>query len=243
MLELAKSSGSVPGLPFDSGLTTSLGLIPNEYLYYYYYNTQAVKNILHASESRGEQVARLNLQLFAELREKYNHQDFEGMQATYQSYLKVRGGTYMVNETGKSHELSTLDPKIVETISDEGYAGVALNLIEALVGNNPIVQILNVPNQGAISGMEDLDVVEIPALVSHDHIQPLVIGEIPTHCMGLIKQVKQFECLTIDAAVERSFQKARLALTIHPLVRDYSIAGSILEEYTNEHLRYFPKLQ
>ncbi|MFZ0532126.1 MAG: hypothetical protein WAM09_03025 [Anaerolineales bacterium] len=243
MLELAKSSGSVPGLPFDSGLTTSLGLIPNEYLYYYYYNTQAVKNILHASESRGEQVARLNLQLFAELREKYNHQDFEGMQATYQSYLKVRGGTYMVNETGKSHELSTLDPKIVDTISDEGYAGVALNLIEALVGNNPIVQIMNVPNQGAISGMEDFDVVEIPALVSHDHIQPLVIGEIPTHCMGLIKQVKQFECLTIDAAVERSFQKARLALTIHPLVRDYSIAGSILEEYSNKHLRYFPKLQ
>jgi 6-phospho-beta-glucosidase len=102
---------------------------------------------------------------------------------------------------------------------------------------------MNVPNQGAISGMEDLDVVEIPTLVSHDHIQPLVIGEIPTHCMGLIKQVKQFECLTIDAAVERSYQKARLALTIHPLVRDYSIAGSILEEYTNKHLRYFPKLQ
>jgi 6-phospho-beta-glucosidase len=243
MLELIKSSNSVPGLPFDPELITNLSLIPNEYLYYYYYNSRAVNNILHASECRGEQIARLNLQLYAELREKYNHRDFEGMQAAYQSYLDVRSRTYMVNETGKIHDLSTLDPNIVASITDQGYAGVALNLIEALIGSKTIVQILNVRNQNAISGMEAYDIVEIPTLVSHDHIQPLVISEVPSHCMGLIKQVKQFEHLTIDAAVERSYQKARLALTIHPLVRDYSIAGSILDEYIDKHLSYFPTLQ
>jgi 6-phospho-beta-glucosidase len=165
------------------------------------------------------------------------------MQAAYQSYLNIRGGTYMLNETGKTHDLPTLDPNIVASITDQGYAGIALNLIEALIGNKPMVQILNVPNQGAISGMEAHDVVEIPTLVSHDHIQPMVIGEIPNHCTGLIKQVKQFEHLTIESAIERSYQKARLALTIHPLIRDYSIAGSILDEYINRHLRYFPTLQ
>jgi 6-phospho-beta-glucosidase len=117
-----------------------------------------------------------------------------------------------------------------------------LNLIEALNGNKPIVQILNVPNNGSITGIDKKDVVEIPVLVMHDQIQPMVVGDIPTHCIGLIKQVKDFEHLTIEAAVEASYQKARLALTIHPLVRDFSIATKILNEYISQHEGYFPDL-
>jgi 6-phospho-beta-glucosidase len=243
MLKLIKSSGGVPGLPFDPDFVISLGMIPNEYLYYYYYNIQAISNILHASESRGELVSRQNLKLFADLKEKSILRDFDGMQATYQVYLDTRGSTYMVKETGKSHDLSNLDKKTVEAISDEGYAGVALNLIEGLVGDKPIVQILNVPNKGAISGMEENDVVEIPALVSHDQIQPMVVGDVPMHCMGLMKQVKFYEHLTIEAAIEKSYQKALLALTLHPLVRDFSTAKSILDKYIILHHSYFPALQ
>jgi 6-phospho-beta-glucosidase len=243
MLKLIKSSGGVPGLPFDPDFVISLGMIPNEYLYYYYYNIQAISNILHASESRGELVSSQNLKLFADLKEKSIVRDFDGMQATYQVYLDTRGSTYMVKETGKSHDLSNLDLKTVEAISDEGYAGVALNLIEALVGDKPMVQILNVPNKGAISGMEENDVVEIPALVSHDQIQPMVVGDVPMHCMGLMKQVKFYEHLTIEAAIEKSYQKALLALTLHPLVRDFSTAKSILDKYIILHHSYFPALQ
>jgi 6-phospho-beta-glucosidase len=58
--------------------------------------------------------------------------------------------------------------------------------------------------------------------------------------MGMMKQVKYYEHLTIEAAVERSYQKARLALTVHPLVRDFSIAGTILDEYISKHHGYFP---
>ena len=65
MIESLKSLVMYPGLPFDPQLIISLGMIPNEYLYYYYYSTQAVNNILSAGESRGEQIANLNMQLFA----------------------------------------------------------------------------------------------------------------------------------------------------------------------------------
>jgi len=241
-LALLKSSNVIPGLPFDPELIINLGMIPNEYLYYYYYGHQAVNNILKAGESRGEQIVKLNLRLFDELSQKYNAQNFSGMKTAYQAYLNTRGGSYMVNETGKSHDLSILAPKLVETLSDEGYAGVALNLIEALVGNRPIIQILNVPNNGSISDMDEKDVVEIPTLVKHDQIQPMGVGKIPAHCMGLIKQVKYFEHLTIEAAVEGSYQKARLALTIHPLVGDFLIARMILDEYITKHKGFFPEL-
>jgi 6-phospho-beta-glucosidase len=243
MIILIKSLGGVPGLPFDADLVVKLGMIPNEYLYYYYYNTQAVTNIFHSNECRGEQVARQNLKLFADLKEKFIINDFAGMQASYQSYLDMRGSTYMVKETGKPHDFSILDPKITKSISDEGYAGVALNLIEALVGDSPKVQILNVSNTGALSDMDEHDVVEIPALVSHDHIQPMVANDIPQHCLGLIQQVKHYEHLTIEAAVEKSYQKALLALTLHPLVHDFTVGKSILDEYITQHNGYFPFLQ
>ncbi len=45
ILELIKSSELIPGLPFDPQLVINLGMIPNEYLYYYYYSTQSVNNI------------------------------------------------------------------------------------------------------------------------------------------------------------------------------------------------------
>jgi len=240
IIKILKSKGSVPGLPFDLDLVVSLGMIPNEYLFYYYYSTVSVNNILKAGESRGEQIARQNKQLFAELKEKFRVRDFEGMQASYQAYLDLRGSTYMARETGKHHDLSGLDPKILKSLADEGYASVALNLIETLNGNTPKLQILNIANHGALHDMDDQDVVEIPAMVSHDQIHPLVIGEIPSQCMGMMKQVKHYEHLTIEAAMEGSYQKARLALTVHPLIRDYSIAGSILDEYISLHHGYFP---
>ena len=242
IIQLIKSSGGVPGLPFDPDFILSLGMIPNEYLFYYYYNSLALSNILHAGESRGEQVARQNLHLFTELKEKSLVNDFNGMQAAYQAYLDARGNTYMVKETGKSHDFSELDPNFNALISDEGYAGVALNLIEALLGDSPLVQILNIANHAAITGLEELDVVEIPALVSHNRIQPLAVHDIPSHCMGLIQQVKHYEHLAIQAAIEESYQKALMALTLHPLVRDYSTAKIILDEYISMHHDYFPVL-
>lgn len=91
--------------------------------------------------------------------------------------------------------------------------------------------------------MEAGDVVEVPAVVSRGQVHPLAVGEIPTACLGLMKQVKAYEQLTIEAAVEHSYAKALLALTIHPLVMDQVIAKEILDEYRERHKNYFPELK
>ena len=244
LIEIISRMGNAPGLPFEVELITSLGMIPNEYLYYYYYAQQAVDHILAARESRGEQIARENLILFSNLKEKFSRQDFDGMYAAYQLYLDQRGRSYMVSETGRSHDLSSVSPEISKSLSsDEGYAGVALNLIEALSGKRDRMLILNVPNNNSIDFMQEKDVVEIPAIVSWDKIRPMPVGVLPDHSIGLMLQVKHYEHLTIEAAMEHSYQKARLALTAHPLVRDYELAGIILDEYIAMHKGYFPNLQ
>ena len=63
----------------------------------------------------------------------------------------------MTGETGRANELADLDPALAGLFAGEGYAGVALDLIEGLVGSRPGHLVLNVPNQGAIHGMEEDD--------------------------------------------------------------------------------------
>ena len=102
--------------------------------------------------------------------------------------------------------------------------------------------VLNVPNGGAIRGMEALDVVEVPAFVGKGTVRPLAVGEVPAGPLGLMLQVKAYEQLTIAAATEGSYAKALQALTLHPLVQDHAVATAILEGYREGHGALFPAL-
>jgi 6-phospho-beta-glucosidase len=102
--------------------------------------------------------------------------------------------------------------------------------------------ILNITNQGSMPAMAEDDVVEIPALVSKDKIVPVSVGQIPEHCLGLMKTIKVYERMTIQAAIERSYRLALQALTIHPLVQDYQLAKKVLDGYLATHGDYFPRL-
>ena len=103
--------------------------------------------------------------------------------------------------------------------------------------------ILNVPNAGAIHGMGDCDVVEIPAFVGRGMVRPLAVGEVPRGPLGLMQEVKAYEQLTIAAATEGSYAKAVQALALHPLVQDVAVAKAILDGYREGHGASFPALQ
>lgn len=132
----------------------------------------------------------------------------------------------------------------------EGYPGVALDVIGGLRGLSGAEAIVNVPNGGAISGMDKDDVVEIPVRLGLSagtavqgekaaqdvptspagtprNLSPVPIGTIPRHCLGLMLQVKEFEKRTIAAAMERSRQGAVTALALHPLIGDLCTAEKL----------------
>jgi 6-phospho-beta-glucosidase len=241
LIQMLSQFGNIPGFHIDSRMVASLGLIPNEYLYYYYHSRLAVQNILKAGQTRGELVAKLNNELFQSLARLEKEEKFEEMSGAFQSYTLQRGQTYMQNETGT--RVNPEIQKVMDESADLGYAKLALDLIEALQGDKPKRLVLNIPNHGAISGMNSDDVVEIPAFVQKDSVEPVAIGQIPDHCLGLIKQVKAYEKLTIQAAVEKSFRKAVTALAIHPLVSDYGAADQLVAGYQKQHGSYFPDLK
>jgi 6-phospho-beta-glucosidase len=237
-----RTAGHMPGLPFDTGFIAALGMIPNEYLFYYYHSREAVGNLLRQDKTRGEQIAEWNALLFDELRTLRTAGDLPGMQRVYRAYLEQRGGSYMAAETGHAHDLTGLDPAIVQALAGEGYAGIALDLIEGLTGATPRQMILNLPNAGAIHGIGAGAVVEIPAFVGRGMVRPLAIGEVPRGLLGLMQEVKAYEQLTIAAATEGSYAMAAQALALHPLVRDAALAKAILDGYREGHGASFPAL-
>ena len=52
---------------FDKATVAAADAVPNEYLYYYYYPERAYANIISASETRGELIARVNKAMTEEL--------------------------------------------------------------------------------------------------------------------------------------------------------------------------------
>jgi 6-phospho-beta-glucosidase len=242
-IAMLRVAGALPGLPFDTDFVSALGMIPNEYLFYYYHSREAVGNLLRQDKTRGEQIADWNALLFDELRTLRAAGDLPGMRRVHRAYLEQRGGSYMAAETGQAHDLAGLDPAIVRALAGEGYAGIALDLIEGLTGADPRQMILNVPNAGAIHGMGADDVVEIPAFVGRGMVRPLAVGDVPRGPLGLMQEVKAYEQLTIAAATEGSYAKAVQALALHPLVQDVAVAKAILDGYREGHGASFPGLQ
>ena len=251
MIKAIKESGEfLEHFPFDINEIEALGTIPNEYVYFYYYPRKSVDNLLKSGQSRAMQILPFNQELYASLRRiRDEEEDPQKIQDVYLHYLAQRHGTYMTLETGQQTQIVAPAAEAAEENasevmdeSAEGYSAVALNVIEALTVS-PKVMILNVPNHGALPEMADDDVVETTVMVGNGVVRPFAMGNLPDADLGLLKSVKAYERLTIDAAVKDSYPLALKALTLHPLVPGYDIAKNILDDYLAQHGDYFPKLR
>jgi len=128
------------------------------------------------------------------------------------------------------------DPKTCEKpalLSERGgayYSRVALDVIEGLLSPRPRREVVNTLNRGAVPGLPDDAVIEIQADLSSHGVIPVAAGPLPEEIFGLMRQVKAYERLTIEAAITRSRGKALMALITNPLVRTVSNARAILDD-------------
>ncbi|HXV44896.1 MAG TPA: 6-phospho-beta-glucosidase, partial [Anaerolineae bacterium] len=118
---------------------------------------------------------------------------------------------------------------------------VAIGMMKAIYNNEATIIIVNIPNRGIIKGLPDEAVVEIPCVVNAAGIIGLTQPDVPKTVWGLIAAVKNFEQLTVEAAVTGCRNTALLALMAHPLVQDYAIAQPMLEELLEANRMYLPQ--
>lgn len=221
---------------FDKATVAAADAVPNEYLYYYYYPERAYANIISASETRGELIARVNKVMTEELGRIDVEKNFDEALRIYSKYYGERERMYMANETGISRGIPwSFDPK---SRDDGGYAGVALRYMDIVASGRAQTMILCVPAEGAVPFAEAGDVVEITADVTRDAVVPHRFENIPEVNMRLLKAVKEYERRAARAILTGNREEAVKALKYNPLVASDTVSRKLTNTYIEYNKEY-----
>lgn len=213
----------------------------NEYLYFYYRREKSLSMIQKAQHPRGEAIYLINRELEEQLDKLELPLEFEKAFDLYMAAYGKRENAYFSVESGECREKIWNQPTVEEflTAPDEGgYAAVALRFIRAITNDEPCRMVLSVPNNGAITGLADDDVVEITCDIRKDGAHPVRMGEIDEFQLQQIKRLKYFERCTIRAIMEKNRDAAVKGLFLHPLVNDMDVAGELVDIFFQEYANF-----
>ena len=225
LLADAPTLGSIEeGHLFGTDWLQTLGLLPNEYLYYYYFTRDAIAQITSGESTRGEFLLTQQTNFYAAVADS-PATAFDQWDAV----RRERNATYM-QETRESSEGETSE-RAAADVEGGGYEGVALALMAAIARDEPARLILDVRNDGAVPGLPDDAVVEVPCQVDASGPRALPVSPLRGSALGLAQQVKAVDELVIRAVSEGSGALAVQAIALHPLVDSVTVARQLLAGY------------
>jgi 6-phospho-beta-glucosidase len=204
----------------------ALGALPNEYLYYYYDNREAVARIRSEEQTRGEFLLQQQAGFYEEAT-----QGPEDAYALWKRVKHEREATYMAEGRPEGQEAEREEADI----ESGGYQEVALNIMAALTTGTPSTMILNVRNGATVRGRPVECVVEVPCTGDGSGIHAHRIAPVTGHMLGLMQSVKAVEQLIIASVLQRDPELAWKAIAVHPLVDSVNVARELLERYREVH--------
>jgi 6-phospho-beta-glucosidase len=214
---------------FEHDLIRALGLIPTEYLFFYYSRRRALENQQKQGTTRGEQIAQMNEDLAERLMEQFARDDEAGALQTYIDYLNLRSGSYMKLEgEGQSafeQEIIAEDPFRAAS----GYHRIALDVMNALCDSEANRVIVNVRNGSTIPEIAADDVIESACRIQAGEIEPLPVGPLPEVVRGLVLAVKAYERAAIEAAISGSPRDLRKAMLLYPAIGEWEPSADLLK--------------
>src|SRR4051812_4778517 len=209
------------GRLFGAEWLRTLGMIPNEYLFFHYFSSDTVGAIRSGLESRGEFLLHQQAS-FYDTNGRTPDEALEAWRAT----RREREANYFA----EAHAAAGL-PAETEWEDVGGYEGQAIAVVEAIAFNRRSVLITNTANRSSMPFLDERAVVEVPCLVGSAGIVPAAVGDVPDHARALIEAIKAVERTTIQAALTGSRDLAVKALALHPLVPSVNTARRIFDAY------------
>src|SRR5262249_42880673 len=176
----------LPGLLADDGLLASfeegrlfggdwlraLGMIPNEYLFFYYFASDTVGALRSGLQTRAEFLLRQQAGFYGQ-----NSRTPEAALEAWRATRREREGTYFAEAHAAAGIAASEDG--FEAIG--GYEGEALAVVEAIALNRQRVLILDAANSSSLPFLDADAVVEVPCVVDGTGARPLAVGEVPGH--------------------------------------------------------------
>jgi 6-phospho-beta-glucosidase len=212
------------GRLFGAEWLRSLGMIPNEYLYFYYFASDTVGAIRSGLQSRAEFL----LSQQAAFYESNSRTPAEAL-AAWRATRAEREQSYFE----EARTAAGVDGHSPDWEDAGGYEGEAMAAVDAIALNRRCVLILDTANRSGLPFLDERAVVEVPCVVGRTGAVPTAVGEVPGHARALIETIKEVERTAIRAAVTGSRQLAVEALALHPLVPSVTTARRIFDAYAS----------
>ncbi|NOI13580.1 6-phospho-alpha-glucosidase [Vibrio hepatarius] len=149
---------------------------------------------------------------------------------------------------GREKRVFELNARIIEagttkheTLHADIHGRYMVRVAASLAYNRGETYLVIVPNNGAISNLQDDAMVEVPAALTNDGPKPFAVGKIPTFQKAMIESQLGYEKLVVDAWYEGDKQKLVNALTLNRTVVNVPKAKAITEQILEENKQYLPQ--
>lgn len=141
-----------------------------------------------------------------------------------------------------SNESVVTKPALLDLRGGHKYSLAAVSLIDSIANDKRDIHVVNIKNEGTLSFMDKDDIVEISAVIGKNGAQAVQVDELDNcHITGLMRIVKSYEKLTVEAARTGNDSAALNALMLHPLIGDFESAKACYEEMKQAHKQYLPQ--
>lgn len=225
VLKVHTADGVVKNINKLAGMddkAAEMGAMLSPYMQYFYFTHEMVseeqESVANGPGTRANQVQKVEQTLF----EKYEDVKLEEKPAE----LSKRGGSR--------------------------YSEAAINLVNSIYNNTCDVQTVDVRNGKTLPELPEDAVIETNCIVSKDGAAPIPVEADRTsvkECyqkeqsefMDLVKKIKEYEQLTIEAAVHGDREKAIKALTVNPLIGNAETATALFDELYAAHKKYLTR--
>lgn len=139
---------------------------------------------------------------------------------------------------GANHEV----PPMLAERGGHLYSEAAIALVSSLAGAEPGHHVVDVQNRGALSFLPDGCVVETCCYVDRDIIAHEPVRGKPSEALvSLLRSVKDYETLAVQAALTGDRTIARRALACNPLTMDLDRAIPCLEDMLEQNRALLPR--
>lgn len=140
-------------------------------------------------------------------------------------------------------ETQVTKPKALEERGGAFYSEVACELVNAIENNTHQLLVVSTLNNGAVKELPADVVVETTCVITAQGPIPLTSPDLPVFARGYLQTMKAMEELTIQAAIEGSYDLAYQAFLLNPLIENGLITEELLQEMLLAHEVHLPQFE
>ena len=165
-------------------------------------------------------------------------------------YSEKQWVQYQSQNPTRASEVMKIEEVLIEKFKDESlvtkpeelmqrggayYSDSAAELMADIYTNAGTTHVVNTLNNGAVPGFPDDAVMEIPSIITSHGAQSIKTSAMSPDIDALVRSVKDFELLTINAATTGNEDSALRALITNPIGPDISDARTLWADLKKEN--------